>query len=83
MTLLGGSFHTLPFLLPDVHAALAAAYVVVACELVVIAASRQAIRHRFFGTSWALSIVPVMGGGAHLYRRPHLRQRLSWFVRPS
>jgi hypothetical protein len=36
-----------------VHAALAAACVVVAVELVLIAA----IRHHFFGTTWALSIL--------------------------
>ncbi|MFI5269368.1 MAG: VIT1/CCC1 transporter family protein, partial [Chloroflexota bacterium] len=63
MTFLGGFFHTLPFLLPSVHTALAAAYVVVAVELVVIAA----IRHRFFGTRWALSILQVMGGGALVF----------------
>jgi erythrin-vacuolar iron transport family protein len=63
MTFLGGSFHTLPFLIANVHTALAAAYVVVAVELVVIAA----IRHHFFGTTWALSIVQVMGGGALVF----------------
>jgi len=63
MTFLGGAFHTLPFLIPNVHTALVAAYVVVTVELVVIAA----IRHRFFGTSWALSIVQVMGGGALVF----------------
>lgn len=63
MTFLGGSLHTLPFLVPNVHTALAAAYVVVAVELTVIAT----IRHRFFGTSWALSILQVMGGGALVF----------------
>jgi erythrin-vacuolar iron transport family protein len=63
MTFLGGSFHTLPFLIANVRTALAAAYVVVAVELVVIAA----IRHRFFGTRWALSILQVMGGGALVF----------------
>jgi hypothetical protein len=63
MTFLGGAFHTLPFLIPSVHTALAAAYVVVAVELVVIAA----IRHHFFSTSWALSILQVMGGGALVF----------------
>lgn len=63
MTFLGGSFHTLPFLIANVRTALAAAYVVVAVELVIIAA----IRHRFFGTSWALSILQVMGGGALVF----------------
>ncbi len=59
MTFFGGSLHTLPFLLPDLHVALLAAYVVVAFELVLIAT----IRHRFFGTSWGLSIVQVVGSG--------------------
>jgi erythrin-vacuolar iron transport family protein len=63
MTFLGGSLHTLPFLLPNVHTALFAAYIVVAIELVVIAA----IRHRFFGTNWGLSILQVVGGGALVF----------------
>lgn len=63
MTFLGGAFHTLPFLLPNVHTALVAAYVVVAIELIVIAA----IRHRFFGTNWGLSILQVVGGGALVF----------------
>jgi erythrin-vacuolar iron transport family protein len=36
------------------------AYLVVAFELVLIAA----IRHRYFGTSWGLSLLQVAGGGA-------------------
>jgi VIT1/CCC1 family predicted Fe2+/Mn2+ transporter len=60
MTFLGGSLHTLPFLVADLHLALLAAYMVVAVELVAIAA----IRHRFFGTSWWLSALQVVGGGA-------------------
>ncbi len=63
MTFFGGSLHTLPFLLPNLHAALVAAYVVVAFELVLIAT----IRHRFFGASWALSILQVVGGGALVF----------------
>lgn len=63
MTFLGGAFHTLPFLLSNVHTALFAAYIVVAVELVVIAA----IRHRFFGTNWGLSILQVVGGGALVF----------------
>ena len=63
MTFLGGSLHTLPFLVPDLHLALLAAYIVVAVELVVIAA----IRHRFFGTSWWLSVLQVVGGGALVF----------------
>jgi hypothetical protein len=63
MTFLGGSLHTLPFLLSNLHLALVAAYVVVGFELIVIAA----IRHRFFGTSWALSMLQVVGGGALVF----------------
>jgi erythrin-vacuolar iron transport family protein len=63
MTFLGGSLHTLPFLVPNIHLALLAAYIVVAIELVVIAA----IRHRFFGTNWGLSILQVVGGGALVF----------------
>jgi VIT1/CCC1 family predicted Fe2+/Mn2+ transporter len=63
MTFIGGAGHTLPFLVSDIHLALIIAYCVVAVELVVIAA----IRHRFFGTSWALSIVQVVGGGALVF----------------
>ena len=63
MTFLGGSLHTLPFLIPEIHLALVIAYCVVAFELVVIAA----IRHRYFGTSWWLSIAQVVGGGSLVF----------------
>jgi len=63
MTFLGGSLHTLPFLASNLHVALLIAYVVVAVELVVIAA----IRHRYFGTSWWLSMLQVVGGGALVF----------------
>ncbi|GCE18647.1 VIT1/CCC1 transporter family protein [Dictyobacter kobayashii] len=59
MTLLGGALHTLPFLVKDIHVALLLAYVVVAVELVVIAA----IRHRYFKTQWLKSIIQVVGSG--------------------
>ncbi len=63
MTFLGGSLHTLPFLVPELHLALVVAYIVVAVELVLIAG----IRHRFFGTSWWLSALQVVGGGALVF----------------
>ena len=63
MTFIGGALHSLPFLIPNIHSALLAAYIVVAVELVVIAA----IRHRFFGTNWAMSIAQVVGGGALVF----------------
>jgi hypothetical protein len=63
MTFCGGSLHTLPFLASNLQVALLAAYVVVACELVVIAT----IRRRFFGTNWGLSIFQVVGSGALVF----------------
>jgi erythrin-vacuolar iron transport family protein len=63
MTFLGGSLHTLPFLVPELHLALVIAYIVVAVELVLIAA----IRYRFFGTKWWLSMLQVVGGGALVF----------------
>ena len=63
MTFFGGALHTLPFLVPDLHLALLVAYVVVAIELVLI----SAIRHRFLGTSWWLSALQVVGGGALVF----------------
>ena len=63
MTFLGGALHTLPFLITNLQAALGTAYVVVAVELLVIAA----IRHRFFGTPVLLSLVQVVGGGALVF----------------
>jgi erythrin-vacuolar iron transport family protein len=58
-TFVGGSLHALPFLISDVHRALAVAYVVVSCELVVIAI----VRKRFLKVSLASSLVQVTLGG--------------------
>lgn len=63
MTFFGGALHTLPFLITNLHIALFTAYVVVAFELVLIAA----IRHRYFGTSWLISMIQVVGGGALVF----------------
>ncbi len=63
MTFLGGAGHTLPFLIPNLHLALIVAYIVVAVELIIIAA----IRHRYFGTKWTTSILQVIGGGALVF----------------
>jgi hypothetical protein len=63
MTFFGGSLHTLPFLISSIHLALIVAYIVVTFELVLIAA----IRHRYFGTNWFLSILQVVGGGALVF----------------
>jgi VIT1/CCC1 family predicted Fe2+/Mn2+ transporter len=59
-TFLGGTFHSLPFLISDVDHALVVAYVVVAIELVAIAL----IRKRFMRVSLAQSLVQVTLGGA-------------------
>jgi VIT1/CCC1 family predicted Fe2+/Mn2+ transporter len=59
-TFLGGILHTLPFLLPNYHAAIVTAIVVVAFELVGLAW----IRWRFFETSFVRSLALVSAGGA-------------------
>jgi VIT1/CCC1 family predicted Fe2+/Mn2+ transporter len=59
-TFVGGSLHTLPFLIGDVQTALKLAYVVVAVELVVIAL----VRKRFLRVSLHRSLIQVTAGGA-------------------
>jgi VIT1/CCC1 family predicted Fe2+/Mn2+ transporter len=59
-TFLGGILHTLPFLIPSYHAAVIAAVVVVAFELVALAV----IRWRFFDTGFVRSLLAVSIGGA-------------------
>jgi VIT1/CCC1 family predicted Fe2+/Mn2+ transporter len=59
-TAIGGMLHTFPFLLPNLHAALHAAYIVVVCELLMIAF----IRYRFMKTPlWATVLQVIVGGG--------------------
>ena len=58
-TFIGGSLHSLPFLINDVHTALAIAYAVVAVELVAIAL----IRKRFQNVSLRASLIQVTLGG--------------------
>jgi len=58
-TFLGGAAHTLPFLIGDLDQALKVAYVVVACELVLIAF----VRKRFLRVSLTGSLVQVTLGG--------------------
>ena len=58
-TFAGGIFHTLPFLIPGYGAAISAAIVVVATELLTLAW----LRHKFFQTSFARSFVAVAVGG--------------------
>ncbi len=68
MTFVGGSLHTLPFLIADLHLALIIAYFVVAFELVLI----SAIRHRYFGTNWLISVVQVVGSGALVFAAAYI-----------
>ena len=63
MTFFGGVMHTLPFLLPSVHSALTLAYFVVGCELMIIAY----VRYRFFSSSFWISAVEVIVGGALVF----------------
>jgi VIT1/CCC1 family predicted Fe2+/Mn2+ transporter len=63
MTFIGGFLHTLPFLIPDVHTALTLAYVVVGIELIIIAL----IRHKYFKTSFGLSVLQVIVGGGLVF----------------
>ena len=58
-TFLGGIFHTLPFLMPNLHAALVAAYAVVGIELISIAW----IRYHFMETPFWKSVIQVVLGG--------------------
>jgi erythrin-vacuolar iron transport family protein len=60
MTTLGGIFHTLPFIIPDVHRALMVAGGVVAVELFAIAW----VRKRFLRVSMRSSLLVVTVGGA-------------------
>src|ERR671937_449403 len=59
-TFVGGTLHTLPFLISNVGQALAVAYPIVGAELVVIAW----VRKRFLRVSLGASLVQVSLGGA-------------------
>lgn len=63
MTFIGGIFHTLPFLISNIHAALYLAYLVVGIELIVIAL----IRYRYFRMNFLLSILQVVVGGGLVF----------------
>ncbi len=60
MTAVGGVFHSLPFIIRNVHSALVVAGIVVAIELIVI----SLIRKRFLDVPLRLSLVQVALGGA-------------------
>jgi len=59
MTAIGGVFHSLPFLIREVHTALVVAGVVVAFELIAI----SLIRKRFLSVSLRTSLLQVALGG--------------------
>ncbi len=63
MTFVGGIFHTLPFLIPDLTTALYLAYVVVSLELIAIGY----IRFHFFKMSFWFSLVQVLFGGVLVF----------------
>ncbi|HEY1690473.1 MAG TPA: VIT1/CCC1 transporter family protein [Solirubrobacteraceae bacterium] len=60
MTAVGSIFHTLPFLIPNVHTAIEVAAIVVAIELCTIAW----VRNRFLDVSLRSSLMVVTLGGA-------------------
>ncbi len=60
MTAFGGVFHSLPFLIREVHTALVVAGIVVAIELITI----SLIRKRFLAVSLRTSLLQVALGGA-------------------
>jgi VIT1/CCC1 family predicted Fe2+/Mn2+ transporter len=62
-TTIGGMLHTLPFLLPDLRAALHLAYAVVAVELLAIAY----IRCHFMHSPLGKTIIQVVVGGAIVF----------------
>ena len=59
-TFIGGILHSLPFLIPNYHAALITAFGVVAFELIALAA----LRSKFFDTSFGTSLAAVSLAGA-------------------
>ena len=62
-TMLGGMFHTFPFLLPDLGTALTLAYVVVVLELIAIAW----IRRRYMRSPLGRTLIQVVFGGALVF----------------
>ncbi|HSU17987.1 VIT1/CCC1 transporter family protein [Longimicrobium sp.] len=62
-TVLGGMFHTLPFLIPNLQTALTLAYVVVVLELIAIAW----IRRRYMHSPLGPTLIQVVFGGALVF----------------
>ena len=63
MTLLGGIFHALPYLIPQFWIATTAAMTIVVVELFVIAG----IRNRYMESPFATSVIQVVVGGALVF----------------
>lgn len=63
MTLLGGIFHTVPFLISNFHTALTIAFFVVGLELTAIAY----IRYHYFNMRFWLSVLQVIVGGGLVF----------------
>ena len=63
MTFLGGIFHTIPFLMSNLHVALTIAYLIVGIELVTIAY----IRYYYFQMRFWLSALQVIVGGGLVF----------------
>ncbi len=63
MTFVGGIFHTIPFLIPDLDVALMIAYLVVGIELIAIAY----IRYKYFQMRFWLSVLQVIVGGGLVF----------------
>ena len=63
MTAVGGIMHTLPFLIGNLQLALTLAYAVVGCELIAI----SYVRYRYFASSFLISAVEVIVGGALVF----------------
>ena len=63
MTLIGGIFHTLPFLIGNFHTALTVAFAVVGIELTAIAY----VRYHYFDMRFWLSVLQVIVGGGLVF----------------
>jgi VIT1/CCC1 family predicted Fe2+/Mn2+ transporter len=62
-TMIGGMFHTLPFLIPNLHTALTLAYVVVVLELIAI----SWIRRKYMNSPLGRTMIQVVFGGALVF----------------
>ena len=62
-TMIGGMFHTLPFLIPNLHTALTLAYIVVVLELIAI----SWIRRKYMNSPLGRTMIQVVFGGALVF----------------